>query len=145
MAHVHETKLSLRISGDALVPREITELLGAPPDFSHVKGEELVGKTTGRVRIASSGMWLLSVPDKSPEELDSQLTELLDRLTDDLAAWEYVNQHFSADLFCGLFLCDTNEGLTISQPTMKLIADRRLEIGFDIYGCESPASTRNAG
>ena len=134
MAHIHISKLSLRISGDSLLPDDITELLGAPPTFGHAKGEEIRGNKTGRVRIARSGMWLLSVDERSPENLDGQLRELFEQLTDDLEIWGKIFETYSTDLFVGLFMQGSNEGLTISSSVMKMIADRRLEIGFDVYG-----------
>ena len=134
MAHVHISKLSLRIRGDTLVPEELTALLGATPTFSYVKGEEVIINKAGRVRIADTGMWLLNVDDHSPENLDGQLHELFDRLTDDLDVWRKLDEDFSVDLFCGLFTQYLNEGFSISANVMQLIADRRLPIGFDIYG-----------
>jgi hypothetical protein len=134
MAHIHISKLSLRISGDALVPATITDLLGAAPTFSHARGEEIRNNKSGGVRIALSGLWLLSVDDKSPEDLDGQLRILFDSLTYNLATWRSIVEEYSADLFCGLFLQGSNEGLDISASVLRMIADRGLEIGFDIYG-----------
>ncbi len=78
-------------------------------------------------------MWLHHVPDSQPENLDQQLKDLFDLLTDDLATWMLIHERYSADLFCGIFLDGTNEGLTISSASVRLMADRNLEIGFDIY------------
>ena len=133
MAHIHKSALSLRISGDSLVPAEITQMLGAAPTFSQSKGDETRGNKTGIVRIARSGMWLLSVDDQSPENLDGQLRELFDGLTDDFDVWRKISESGSPDLFCGLVMQGSNEGLTISASVMKMIADRGLEIGFDVY------------
>ncbi|MDX1964225.1 MAG: DUF4279 domain-containing protein [Pirellulales bacterium] len=141
MAHLHKSKLSLRISGDSLVPAEVTALLGAEPTFSHSKGEEIRINQTGQVRVAQTGMWLKSVDDRTPENLDGQLRKLFDEMSDDLSVWQRIHETYSADLFCGLFMQGFNEGLTISASVMKMIADRRLEIGFDIYGGEPTPET----
>ncbi len=108
-------------------------MLGATPSFCHAKGEEVRSKTTGSLRIARSGMWRLSVDEQSPESLEKQLQELFANMTDDLSVWENIEKQYSADLFVGLFMLETNEGLTISSETLKMISDRHLEIGFDIY------------
>ncbi len=139
MAHIHKSKLSLRISGDSLVPEEITKLLGDAPTISHAKDEEIRNNQTCSARIARSGMWLLSVDDRSPENLDGQLRGLFDRLTSDLDVWRKIGEDYSADLFCGFFMQGFNEGLTISASVMKMISDRRLEIGFDVYGGDERA------
>lgn len=134
MAHIHESRLSLRISGDSLVPDEISELLAGQPTFSHAKGETIGGSGNGPVRVARSGVWLLSVEDRSPENLDGQLRELFDQLTDDLNAWQTISDNYSADLFVGMFMQGSNEGLNITASVVKMMADRMLEIGFDVYG-----------
>lgn len=134
MAHVYKTKLSLRISGDSLIPADVTKLLGAEPAFSHAKGDEYTTKSTGEIRQRRSGLWLIHVEERSPENLDAQLNELFGMLTDDLDAWKFIDDNYSADLFCGLFMQGFNEGLLITARMMKKIADRRLCIGFDIYG-----------
>ena len=142
MAHIHESKLSLRISGDSLVPAEITKLLAGSATFSHAKGDEIHGKNTGQSRVARSGMWLLSVNDRSPENLDGQLREIFDQLTDNLDVWQEISASYSADLFVGMFMQGSNEGLTITASVMKMIADRRLEIGFDVYAGDPETETR---
>ncbi len=141
MAHVHKSKLSLRISGDSLVPAEVSALLGAEPSFSQSKGEEIRFNQAGDVRIARTGMWLRSVDDRTPENLDGQLRKLFDEMSDDLSVWQRIVESYSADLFCGLFMQGSNEGLTISAGVMKMIAERRLEIAFDIYGEERTPGT----
>ena len=73
-------------------------------------------------------MWLLSVDERSPENLDGQLRELFEQLTDDLEIWGKIFETYSTDLFVGLFMQGSNEGLTISSSVMKMIADRRLEL-----------------
>lgn len=134
MAHLHKSKLSLRISGDSLVPAEISELLAGQPTFSHAKGETIGGSGNGPVRVARTGMWSLSVKERSPENLDGQLRELFDQLTDDLDAWQKICNNYKADLFVGLFMHGWNEGLILTASVVKMMSDRMLEIGFDVYG-----------
>jgi hypothetical protein len=134
MAHVQKSKLSLRISGESLIPTEITHLLGASPTFSHAKGDSIRVNDGTSARIARFGMWLLSVNDRSPENLEGQLRELFEQLTDNLNVWRQIQKDYSADLLCGLFMQSSNEGFSISTGAMRMIADRGLTIGFDLYG-----------
>jgi hypothetical protein len=133
MAQVHHSVAALRISGDDLNPTEITRLLGCEPTYAQAKGEKLVGKKTGRVRIASTGMWSLQATDREPEDLDSQITELVSKLTDDLAVWGSVAEKYHLDLFCGLFMNGSNEGLCISPQSLAALGLRHIELGLDIY------------
>src|SRR5436853_5658871 len=83
MANLHKSVASLRISGDALDPREISLLLGCEPTFGHRKGEIIRHAQTGRERTARSGMWLLESQDREPGNLDGQVSEILSKLTGD--------------------------------------------------------------
>lgn len=77
MAHVQRSVVTLRIGGDDLVPEEITKLLGAQPTATQTKGDKIVGRKTGRVRIAKMGMWRLHAKDREPEGMDAQTQEIL--------------------------------------------------------------------
>ena len=41
-------------------------------------------------------------------------------------------------------MVNSNEGLTLSVNTMKMIAQRKLEIGFDIYAGDQGAELKAA-
>src|SRR5437773_1767306 len=104
MAHVQKTVVTLRIGGDDLVPDEITKLLGAKPTATQTKGEKLIGRKTGHVSIAKMGMWRLRTKDREPEDMDSQIHEILSQATSDLSVWRSIGEKYQIDLFCGIFL-----------------------------------------
>src|SRR5687767_13216126 len=110
MAQVKQSAACLRIYGDDLDPGEITRLLGATPTKALRKGEEIVGKVTGHARIAKAGMWRRKASDRTPEDLDGQIEEILSQMTSDLAIWRRIGENYPMDLFCGLFMGVTNEG-----------------------------------
>ncbi len=141
MAQVERSVVSLRITGDSLVPGEVSKLLGAPPTDSQIKGETLIGKNTGNKRIAKFGMWRLSVANSEPENLDGQIKEILDKLTDDLEVWSKISERFEVDFFCGLFMGRENEGLSISPQTLAAMGLRGIELGLDIYGPDKESET----
>jgi hypothetical protein len=134
MAHLDRSAASLRIIGDALIPDEITTMLGAPPTSSQVNGETLIGKNTGIKRIAKFGKWQMDAGRREPEDLDGQIEEILGKLTDDLDVWSEIGKRFEVDCFCGLFMVRSNEGLSISPRTMASLGQRGIELGLDIYG-----------
>jgi len=78
-------------------------------------------------------MWLREVPRLRPGDLDSQITELLGPLTADLAVWRDLTRRFRRDVFCGVFLGESNAGIAISAEVLKKVAERGLLIDFDIY------------
>ena len=59
-------------------------------------------------------MWRLSAMDREPEDLDAQIGDLLSKLTDDLTVWTSIAEKYRVDLFCGLFMREGNEGLSIA-------------------------------
>jgi hypothetical protein len=133
MAKIQETKVSLRFSGDDLDPQELTERLGAMPSSAAVKGETLTS-ASGRERVAKTGKWLLRVEAAAPdEEFQEQVTRLFEQLTSDHDIWRDLSRRFAGNLFVGLFLGCSNEGVEIEPETVNAIAARGLELGFDIY------------
>jgi hypothetical protein len=133
MAQLHKSVVTLRISGDDLIPEVITKLLGASPTFAQTKGDRIVGKKTGQARIAKFGMWQLCAADREPEDMDGQIHEILSQATDDLGVWQNIVAKYEVDLFCGLFMRFGNEGLTISAVSLEALGVRGIQLGLDIY------------
>lgn len=129
MPDVAHSRVSLRVLGDDLDPADVSPLLGAPPHTSHRKGD-----ANGRYAPHFTGVWSREVAEASPGDIDGQIAELLRPLTSDLAVWQDIARRFRTDLACGVFFSEGNAGFTLSVETLKLIADRHLEIWFDIYG-----------
>lgn len=132
MAVIGETRLTIRFFGDDLDPEEITARLGCPPSAGAFKGAVTITQR-GNERIARTGFWRLSASDRIPGDLDGQVAELVEKLSDDLSVWKELSQRYKADVFCGLFMRDGNEGIGLSVATMENLSARGLAIGFDIY------------
>ena len=131
------TAASLRIMGDDLDPLEITLLLGHEPSSAERKGQEIVGKSTGRVREARTGSWRLEARARAPGDLDAQIGEILSKLSSDLGIWQKLAERFRMDLFCGLFLSGGTGGEVVSAKSMAALGSRGIELGLDIYGGDS--------
>jgi ribosomal protein L19 len=128
-----KSSVTLRIGGDDLVPHEITKLLGAQPTTAQAKGDKIVGRKTGQVRIAKMGIWMLEAMDREPEDIDGQVQEVLGQVTGDLTIWKSFGQKYQIDLFCGIFLDGSNEGMTLSAACLAILGKRGIEMGLDIY------------
>lgn len=70
------------------------------------------------------GMWRLSATDRAPEDLNSQIRDLLSKLTDDLTVWTSIAERYRVDLFCGLFMRECNEGLSIIPESLTALGLR---------------------
>lgn len=132
MGHIHHSDVCIRLFGDDLDPDEVTALLGAQPTTACRKGDELVGRT-GRVRIAKTGSWRLSATRREPEDLEAQIFELLDQLTQDLRSWSSLTERYRTDLFCGIFMGSFNDGLPISAKALLALGQRGIDLDLDIY------------
>jgi ribosomal protein L19 len=133
MSAVETSVVTLRIYGDDLVPQDITKMLGVSPTHAETKGQEIVGRKTGKVRIAKSGMWRLCASDRTPEDIDGQIREIFSQITADVAVWQSITKKYRVNLFCGLFMSEANDGLGISPQSLSVLAERGIELWFDIY------------
>jgi hypothetical protein len=137
--------------GDDLDPAEITRLLGHAPTRGHARGETWTSRTTGIERIRKFGAWILIADDAEPEDIDAQAAALLAKVTPDLAIWRDLAARFEIDLFCGLFMEESNEGGNLSARTLLALGERGIELALDIYdprdepwtGPEALASNRS--
>ena len=132
MGELFRSELTLRFFGDDLVPEEITCVLGRSPTVGVHKGGEWT-TSRGVTKVARTGSWWLDVPAALPGDFDGQIQTLLATTTPDLEIWAALTTRYKADLFCGLFLKDGNEGISLSPATLRLAADRNLLIDFDIH------------
>ncbi len=138
MPILNSTAASLRIFGDDLDPDEITRLLGRTPSHAEKKGE-LVTNQGGKQRVARRGRWAISTIRRQPGDLDSQIAELLEGLTDDLSVWEDLAARYKIDIFCGLFILQDNEGISLSSRSLRLPGERGILLGLDIYAAKNSA------
>lgn len=128
-----KSAVSLRFRGDKLQPDELSGLLRCEPDASAPMGG--VWRTPGGTeRIASTGMWHKAVARRLPGNIDGQIAELLALMTSDLAVWRQLTMDLRGDVFCGLFLGESNQGLTVSPGTLLALGERGLRLDMDVYG-----------
>jgi hypothetical protein len=125
MSAIEESTAALRIFGDGLIPEAISARIGAMPTSAYRKGD--VQQNRGGELIRKTGMWLLEASRKEPEDLNAQVAEILSRLTQDIAVWRAITQEFEVDLYCGLFMETTNNGLCLSASTLAALGDRGIK------------------
>ena len=147
MACISRSAATFRIIGDDLVPDEITRLLGASATHAQKKGDKIVGKKTGNVRIARFGMWRLQASNCEPEDLDGQIRFIFDQLTDDPAVWKSFASRYKMDLFCGIFMERFNEGMELSPDSLLVLGSRGIKMALDVYGpiSDDEATTSQSG
>jgi Domain of unknown function (DUF4279) len=131
---VDQFRITLRISGEELDPDRISALLGCAPTMAERRGMPI---TSGRsTRIPKKGRWSLTIDSKDCDDGDDVevgIRTLLTRLPSDSGLWASLTSIYAVDVFCGLFLASSNRGFEISTEVLKLLSDRHLKIGFDVY------------
>ena len=123
---VDRWKVALRIYGEELDPDRISALLGCEPSSAARKGNQFPKK----------GRWVYEIDSKDCDEnddVDDGVRKLLTRLPSDPDFWTSLANTYSVDVFCGLFITSTNRGFGISTEVSRLLSDRGLQIGFDLY------------
>lgn len=138
MGVLHKSAASICFFGDDLDPAEITMALGAKPTVGVRKGG-LWRTEAGAETAAARGSWRMEAERREPGDLDGQINDLLNRLSNDLLAWRSYSQRYGGRVFCGLFLASGNEGLTLRSETLARLGERGLFIDLDVYGLEEPA------
>ena len=118
--------VALRVFGDDLDPAHISALLGVEPSSAARKGDPFPLK----------GRWILDIDSEDCDENDDVedgVRLLLSRLPSHAGLWASLTTSYTVDVSCGLFLSTWNRGFGISADLSRLLADRNLTIGFDLY------------
>ena len=125
MARLARSVATLRVIEDNLVPERISSVLGCTPTHAQRKGDRVPMRESERV--VGFGSWRLDATDTEPEEVDSQVSEILAKLTSNLEAWRALGKQFRVELFCGWFMDEGNEDLSISPGNMIALGARGIE------------------
>jgi hypothetical protein len=132
MSNISRSTVTIRFSGKSLDPENFNLLLDCLPTRAGKTGEMIVTKS-GNSRKVTKGFWHLEYGESDDVDLEEKVRILLGKLTNDLTIWQEFSQKYHADVFCGVFLDNMNEGFMLSPGIMKELANRQIEIGFDIY------------
>jgi hypothetical protein len=132
MGPVKKIRVMLRFRGEALDPREISELLGSPGTNSAAKGGIWL-MPSGAERVADTGWWHLRMEASREDTFDDHIHKLFSTLSPDCVTWRDLSDRYGGNLFVGVFLGSLNEGLTVAPETAFAIGERGLSLQLDIY------------
>ena len=124
--------IALRVTGANLDPRDISAALRVEPTFAAAKGEVRLG---GRREITQpTGVWVFEFEGNPAEWTpEDAIKHLLTKLPTDLATWHGLASQFRVDIVCGLQMTSRNRGLTLSHSLLTRLAERHIDLDFDIY------------
>lgn len=133
MGCLNHSLARLGFFGDELNPDEISQLLGANPTEAYRKGDAVAGRNSTIVRIAKTGRWSISATKREPEDLEGQIFELLNQLTQNMDVWSKLSTRYKTQLFCGIFMGSSNDGLPLSPKALFALGQRGITLDLDIY------------
>jgi hypothetical protein len=132
LSQIHHSAACLRIFGDNLEPDEITQVLGCLPTIAQRTGE-VIRYQSGRERVVKCGNWRLKAERAEPEDINAQVRWLLSQVELDLSVWKSLAGKFDVDVFCGLFMQGSNDGMSLAPDVMALMGERGIHLELDIY------------
>lgn len=132
MAQIHHSAVCLRIFGNDLIPEEITQILRCTPTVAERTGE-VISYQSGRERVVKCGNWRLEAEPVEPEDVNGQVRWLLSQVESDPDVWKSLLQRFEVDVFCGLFMQGSNDGMSLAPDVMALLGERGIRLALDIY------------
>ncbi len=125
--------VTFRIFGENLNPSEITTALKCEPHKIARRGEARVIRGQPSSYIEPLSSWRVSASDRTPEDIPSQVQEILGMLNPDPAVWADLSSRYQMDMFCGVFISSTNDGLEFSPALLAELSSRGIGLNFDIY------------
>src|SRR5690349_19878541 len=110
MSDISSSTVAIRLFGAKLDPEYLTQRLGCFHSFAAKTGKKLI-KPNGRIRIVKKGFWRLRYGESDALIVEDKIELLLGKLTDNLDVWQEITKDLDvADIFCGLFIDEFNEG-----------------------------------
>lgn len=132
MGQIHHSAACLRLFGDHLQPEEITHILRCAPTVSQRTGD-VIRYQSGRERVVKRGNWRLEAEPVEPEDVNGQVRWLLSQVESSPDVWKSLVQQFDIDIFCGLFMQGSNDGMSLAPDVMALLGERGIHLALDIY------------
>jgi len=75
----------------------------------------------------------LEADSAEPEDINGQVRWLLSQVESDPKVWKALGRRFDVDIFCGLFMQESNEGMSLAPDVMALLGERGIHLALDIY------------
>jgi len=128
-------RISLSLTGEDLVPEEVTAIMRREPDRASQKGKPLYRKDGSFMRVSKNGSWSVILKPDDTDEWDcgEAMLELLATLPSDLEIWRDLASRYKIAFFVGLSMPDTNKGFEFTPGFMKFLGERNISAGFDVY------------
>jgi hypothetical protein len=128
-------RISLSLTGEDLVPKEVTAIMRREPHRALQKGKPLYRKDGSLKRIPKNGVWSIILEPGDTDEWDcgEAMLELLATLPSDAGLWRDLASRYKISFFVGLRMTRANKGIEFTPEFLMYLGERRISAGFDIY------------
>jgi hypothetical protein len=125
--------ISLTIRAVNLVPEDVTRLLLVQPTHSQTAGSPR--STRKDAPIANFGSWTVKLTSSETDEWDvaEAARALISRFAQEPAVWKLLPAGAEVRLNFGLHLETRNRGFWLPADILRFVADRNINLDFDIY------------
>jgi hypothetical protein len=130
------TNITLRISGESLIPSSISTIIGIEPDFSHTKNEPILDKEGNIARRAKTGQWHLNHERTLTDEWNCNyaIMELMNKINVNDSIWKEIVNQYKVDIYVSLTMQEgRNKGFQLEPELMRNLGIKGISLGFDIY------------
>ena len=129
-----ETNLTLSVYSKQLDKEKVSNLLGLTPTkaWNPFERHPYGGPHNKKTRILDWGKWYYST-ETNVESLDAKIEKLFALCTPNLEIWQRLSEEYQTWLTIVGHLDNWNREANLSRKTLKWIADRSLDLTFDIY------------
>lgn len=125
--------VALYLYGEKLYPPRVTEVMKVLPTKSWSKGEKVVGKNSGTVVVAKTGLWILKTNSAS-DDICVHLDELLNVL--EIANIENIHQILGVQLAkVDIFILGESSSkitLSINDARLSKLASQKLRMDITL-------------
>ena len=134
----------LSLTGENLVPEEISDALGVLPDKAWKKGDvkkprRPIDKDI-HLPIYTFGKWALNAPCSQHDEAEYQIEQLLTRLEELPETLKTYIEAFDSAIVVGYSSAEVSIGFYLPVSTLRRLSNLGLAIVFDIYPVSRNAS-----
>jgi hypothetical protein len=126
---VDRSTVTLVLTGEMLVPADVTAMLGVEPTDAWERGSRQGPRSPPR----KHGGWLYRIEGREGQDPDQLVRALLLRFPEPTEIWVELSRRYTVAIWVGLFAKNWNRGFSMSPTTVRMIAATAAAVELDLY------------
>ena len=123
------------VTGEELVPDEVTRLFGVTPTTNQTKGVPILRPDGTTKRVPKFGRWSIElIPSQTDEwDINEVINQLLASLPMAVEVWRKVSQLGSLQISLGLLFAYDGDEFFLEPTLLRTLGERGIQMYFDFY------------